>query len=73
MSSDIGSRLPPPVTAWPSPDSRPARVVEMTMVTGKPLWLPNCPDAKVHFTTRGLHLSHTLTDTDRDNLAGRHT
>ena len=28
---------------------------------------------QIHFTTGGLHLSHRLTDTKRDNVPGHHT
>jgi hypothetical protein len=45
MTSRMGSRLPPAVTATPAADCRSCSVVDTMMVHGNPLCLPNSPDA----------------------------
>ena len=45
ITSDIGSRVPPPVTAVPAADSSSFSVVETLMVAGNPLCFPKFPDA----------------------------
>ena len=57
----MGNRLPPPVTAWPLPDSNSLSVVDTTTVTGSPLWLPNCQridDEQLAIISKGLRDRH---------------
>ena len=46
MTSDMGSRVPPPVSALPAADSRSFSVVDTMIDAGNPLCWPNFPDAK---------------------------
>jgi hypothetical protein len=45
MTSRIGSRVPPPVTAMPAADCRSCSVVDTMIVAGSPLCWPNSPEA----------------------------